>query len=139
MPFFTVEENRIADDIRSADLTFYLHTSAPTDAAPTNGRTTVGGGGYENGIVIAASDISVAAFGDIDVDVDIDFDEADEAVGTVTHLSAYRSDRARWLLGYRGYGHRERRQLQDQSQHPALLGQQHLDYDSRYHSPARSR
>ena len=91
MPLFTVEENRIADDIGSADMTFYLHTAAPTDAAPTNGRTTVGGGGYENGIVIAASDISVAAFGDIDVDVDIDFDEADEAVGTVTHLSAYRS------------------------------------------------
>ena len=77
--------------LTSARLTFYLHTAAPTDAAPTNGRTTVGGGGYENGIVIAAADISVAMNGDIDVDVDIDFDEADEAVGEVTHLSAYRS------------------------------------------------
>ena len=91
MPLFVVEENRIADDIGASDLTFYLHTAAPTNAAPTNGRTTVGGGGYENGVDIAAADISAAANGDIDVDVDIDFGTADEAVGTATHLSAYRS------------------------------------------------
>ena len=91
MPLFVVEENRIADDIGASDLTFYLHTAAPTDAAPTNGRTTVGGGGYENGVDIAAANISVATNGDIDVDVDIDFGTADEAVGTATHLSAYRS------------------------------------------------
>ena len=127
MPFFTVEENRIADDIGASDMTFYLHTAAPTDAAPTNGRTTVGGGGYENGIVIDASDISVAALGDIDVDVDIDFGDADEAVGDGNAPIGVSQHRARWLSGT----------LEDtdiavgdsfkiNAQYPALLGQQHI-------------
>ena len=92
MPLFVVEQNRIADDIGASALTFRLHTAAPTDSAPTNGRTTatVGGGGYESGVEIAATNISAASNGDIDVDVDIDFGTADEAVGTATHLSAYR-------------------------------------------------
>ena len=90
MPLFTTELNRIANDIGASTLTFRLHTTAPTDISPTNGRTNVGGGGYENGVAIAASDISVASNGDIDVDVDIDFGAADEAVGDVGWLSAYR-------------------------------------------------
>ena len=35
--------------------------TAPSDASPANGRTTAGGGGYENGISVAAADWSAAA------------------------------------------------------------------------------
>ena len=94
MPLFTRELNELADRIGRSDLTFWLHTDEPTNASPTNGRTTVGGGGYENGIVISASDISTAANGDIEVDVDIEFGTADDDVGTVTHWSAYRGSDA---------------------------------------------
>ena len=92
MPLFTTELNRIADNIAANALTFRLHTAAPSDASPTNGRTTAGGTGYENGVVIAAGDISAASNGDIEVDVDIDFGAADEAVGSVGWLSAYRGN-----------------------------------------------
>ena len=43
---------------------------------------------YETGVEIAAADISVAANGNIQVTADIDFGTADEAVGTVTHVSS---------------------------------------------------
>ena len=97
MPLFVVEQNRIADNIGVSALRFYLHTAAPTDASPTNARTTAGGGAFASGVLIAATDISGAATGDIDVDVNIDFGTATAAVGTVTHLSAYRGTAA---VGY---------------------------------------
>ena len=90
MPLFTIEENRLADSIVASTITVRLHTSAPSDSSPTNGRTTVGGGGYENGVAVTASNWSVASNGDINNNNDIDFGTADEAVGTVTYWSAYR-------------------------------------------------
>ena len=90
MPLFEVEENRIANGIGVSDLTIWLHTDEPTDADPTLGRVTVGGGVYESGATLAAADISDAATGDISNDVDVDFVAADEAAGTVVWCSAYR-------------------------------------------------
>ena len=90
MPLFTRELNELADRIGRSDLTVRLHTAAPTDANPANGRTTVGGGGYENGVTLDSSDISDASAGDISNDNAIPFGTADEAVGTVTHWTAYR-------------------------------------------------
>ena len=46
MPLFTTELNRLADSIGASTLTIRLHTAAPTDASPTNGRVTAGGGVY---------------------------------------------------------------------------------------------
>ena len=92
MPLFTVELNRLADNIGASDLTMRLHTAAPTDAAPTNGRTTAGGGSYSSGETLAAGDISTASNGDIDNDVAIDFGEATADVGTVIAWSAYRGN-----------------------------------------------
>ena len=91
MPLFTVELNRIADNIGNTDLTVRLHTAAPSDGAPTNGRTTTGGGAYANGATLASGDITNAAAGDIENDVAIDFGTASADVGTVTHWSAYRN------------------------------------------------
>ena len=91
MPLFDTELNRLADDIGASALTIRLHTAAPTNASPTNGRTTVGGTGYENGVTLASGDISAASSGDIENDVAIDFGTADDDVGTVTHWSAYRA------------------------------------------------
>ena len=90
MPLFSGELNNLADHIGRAALTFWLHTAAPTDASPKNGRTTVGGGGYEAGIVVAPGSMSNAANGDIQVTEDINFGTADEDVGTVGWWSAYR-------------------------------------------------
>ena len=90
MPLFNTELNRLADDIGASALTIRLHTAAPTNASPDNGRTTVGGGAYEAGETLAASDITDASAGDIENNVAIDFGTADEDVGTVTHWSAYR-------------------------------------------------
>ena len=90
MPLFTTELNRLADSIGASTLTIRLHTAAPTNGSPTNARTTAGGGGYENGVTLAASGISNASNGDITNNAAIDFGTADEAVGTVTHWSAYR-------------------------------------------------
>ena len=45
MPLFNRELNALADRIGRSDLTFWLHTAAPTNASPMNGRTTAGGGG----------------------------------------------------------------------------------------------
>ena len=61
MPLFTVELNRLADSIGASDLTIWLHTAAPTNANIANGRTSVGGGAYENGLTLASTDISETA------------------------------------------------------------------------------
>ena len=94
MPLFTRELNDLADRIGRADLTIWLHTAAPTDADPTNGRTSVGGGAYEAGVALPANGISMAANGDISADDDVDFGTADEAVGTVAWWSAVRGSDA---------------------------------------------
>ena len=65
MPLFNVELNEKANRIGRSDLTIYLHTAAPSDASPTNGRLTAGGGVFETGQTLAAGGISVAANGDI--------------------------------------------------------------------------
>ena len=100
MPLFTVELNRIADAIVASDLTIRLHTQEPTDAAPTLGRTTVGGTGYENGVTLTAANISGASAGDVSNTAAIAFGTADEAVGTVIWCSAYRGAAAvgKWPL-----------------------------------------
>jgi len=90
VPLFTTELNRLADSIGAADLTIRLHTAAPTDANPTNGRTTTGGGAYTAGATLAASDITNASDGDIQNSALIDFGTATANVGRVTHYSAYR-------------------------------------------------
>lgn len=90
MPLFNVELTRMAETMRSAAWTAYAHTAAPTDADPTNGRTTVGGTGYENGIAVPVANIDMAANGDIAINADIAFGTADEDVGTITHVSFYR-------------------------------------------------
>ena len=66
MPLFTTELNRIANDFTSSAWTVFLHTANPTDAAPTNGRTNAGGGGYENGVSVPAGDFTAAASGDVE-------------------------------------------------------------------------
>ena len=90
MPLFTIELNRLADSVGASDLTIRLHTAAPTNSSPTNGRTTTGGGSFSSGETLADSDISNASNGDIDNDVDIDFGTATADVGTVIAWSAYR-------------------------------------------------
>ena len=82
MPFFNRELNELSDHVGRADLTIYLHTALPTDADPSNGRVTTGGGLYETGAVLAASDISNAINGDIDNDVAIPFGTATDDIGT---------------------------------------------------------
>ena len=83
MPLFSSKLNKIADDELALAGTVWLHTAAPTDAAPTNGRTTVGGGDYEAGQVVAAANWTVAANGDVNISIDLEFGTADEDVGTV--------------------------------------------------------
>ena len=90
MPLFTTELNRIADGIGASTLTVRLHTAAPTDAQPTNGRVTAGGGLFVSGVAVAPGGISVAANGDINIMADIDYGTAVGAAGTVIALSAYR-------------------------------------------------
>ena len=90
MPLFTRELNDLADRIGRNDLTVRLHTAAPTNASPTNGRVNSGGGLFVSGANLPASGISDAANGDITNDNDIDFGTAVAAAGTVTHWSAYR-------------------------------------------------
>ena len=92
MPLSIVELNRLADSIGASTLTIRLHTAAPTNSSPTNGRTTVGGGAYENGVALAASAISDASGGNIQNSGVIAFGTADEDVGTVAWWSAYRSN-----------------------------------------------
>ena len=97
MPLFNRELDELApraDYIGRSNLTIRLHTAAPTNGSPTNGRTTVGGGAFEAGATLTAANITVASNGDIENGVAIDFGTADEAVGTVTHWSAYRGNSA---------------------------------------------
>jgi len=94
MPLFARELNELADYIGRSDLTIWLHTAAPTNDDPDNGRTTVGGGAYESGATLTAANISDAADGDITNKVAIDFGTADEAVGTVVAWSAFRGSDA---------------------------------------------
>ena len=90
MPLFDTEENRLADSIGESDLTIYLHTQSPTNANKVLGRINKGGGKYENGAIVRAADISIAANGDIRVTVLVDFGEADENIGNITHWSGFR-------------------------------------------------
>ena len=109
MPLFERELNAVANWLKRRDLTIWLHTAAPTDASPTNGRTTVGGGAYETGIALAASDISDAVNGDISNNVALAFGMADEDVGMVTHWSGVRGNDAvvHGTLPSRAIGHND--------------------------------
>ena len=90
MPLFNRELNEVANRIGRADFTIYLHSAAPTNANPANGRLTAGGGFYETGQTLAASDISDGANGNIENNVDIEYGTVDAAAGTTSHWSAYR-------------------------------------------------
>ena len=90
MPLFLRELNELADYIGRDELTIWLHTALPTNADPTNGRTSVGGGAYEAGATLTAAGITVAANGDITNAAALAFGRADEDVGTVRHWSALR-------------------------------------------------
>ena len=91
MPFFDTELNRLANDTSSLPLTVFLHTSAPTNGTPANGRITTGGGLYASGATLAAADITAAANGDVSNSADIDFGTVTANVGLPTHWSTYRS------------------------------------------------
>ena len=90
MPLFTAELNRLADSIGETDLTVFLHDQVPTDADPTLGRVTAGGGLYQAGAPWAATDISDGSDGDIMNTAAIAFGMATAPVGTVTHWSTVR-------------------------------------------------
>ena len=94
MPLFTRELNELADRVGRSTLTCWLHTAAPTNGNPENGRTSVGGGAYEAGTAVTSGNISTATNGDIEVSAVIDFGTADQAVGTVTHWSLVRGSDA---------------------------------------------
>ena len=87
MPFFTARLNAMANALVNDAGVFYLHTAAPTDADPTNGRTSTGGGLFETGIVTAATDWTDASNGDVENSSAFDFGTATADVGTVTHWS----------------------------------------------------
>ena len=89
MPLFAARIDTMMDTLGAAAMTVYLHTAAPTDSAPTNGRVTGGGTGYTGGQVLAVADISDAASGLIENTAAIAFGTASGAVGTVNHWSAY--------------------------------------------------
>lgn len=90
MPFFDTELNRIANDSSSMVLTVFLHTSAPTNLSPANGRITTGGGLYESGASLAAADISASVDGDVSNSAAIAFGTVTANVGLPTHWSTYR-------------------------------------------------
>ena len=90
MPLFARERDALAGAVRASALTIYLHTAAPTDVAPTNGRTTTGGGAFQNGLAWPTNQMSAVSGGAFDNNVDLDFGQATADVGTVTHWSAYR-------------------------------------------------
>ena len=90
MPLFNVELNRLADNIGASTLTIRLHTAAPSDSNPTNGRVTSGGGVYVSGFSLTAGNITVASNGDIENNVAIVYGAAVGAPGTVAWWSAYR-------------------------------------------------
>ena len=87
MPLFDSKLNSIADDELAVAGTIWLHTAAPTNTNPANGRTTVGGGDYETGQVVIAANWTVASNGDVNISTDLDFGTADAAVGTVAWWS----------------------------------------------------
>ena len=90
MPLFTAKLNAMADELVDAAGTVYLHTAAPTDGSPDNGRTTAGGGAYGAGVATAAANWTVAANGDIQNNVAFAFGTATAAVGTVIGWSYYK-------------------------------------------------
>ena len=90
MPLFTSKLNAMADELVDAAGRLYLHTAAPTDASPENGRTTAGGGAYAAGLVTAAGNWTAAALGDVQNSVAFAFGTATAAVGTVNHWSYYK-------------------------------------------------
>ena len=92
MPLFTTELNRLGDYIGVSTLTIRLHTTTPSNASPTAGRITVGGGLFESGFALSPGNITGASNGDISNNVDLDFGTADQAIGTVRYWSAYRSN-----------------------------------------------
>ena len=90
MPLFTSKLNAMADELVDAAGTLYLHTAAPTDGDPTNGRTSSGGGAYDNGLATAAANFTAASDGDVENSVAFSFGTATAPVGTVTHWSYYK-------------------------------------------------
>ena len=90
MPLFLVKLNAMADELVDAAGTVYLHTAAPTDAAPTNGRTTAGGGAYASGLAVTAANWTVASDGDVANSIAFDFGTATAAVGVVIGWSYYK-------------------------------------------------
>ena len=89
MPLFTAYINSLADAMVGAVGTLWLHTIAPTDADPTDGRTTTGGGVFETGLATAAGNWTVAVNGDVENNAAFDFGTATAAVGTVIAWSYY--------------------------------------------------
>ena len=87
MPLFTSRLNRIADNEIATAGTLWLHTAAPSDGNPSNGRTNAGGGEYESGHTMSAGAWTAASGGDIENSAAIAFGTATAAVGTVTHWS----------------------------------------------------
>ena len=83
MPLFDDKLDTIADDELAVAGRLWLHTAAPTNASPTNGRTSVGGGDYESGMAITAGNWTAASNGDVNLNIAAAFGTADEAVGTV--------------------------------------------------------
>ena len=92
MPLFLRELNELADRIQRSNLTCYLHTAAPSDAAPTTGRVSQGGGLYASGATVTPANISAAVNGDITVTADIDFGIAAGVPGTVIGWSLFRGN-----------------------------------------------
>ena len=87
MPLFTVALNAIADGLVDAAGTIYLHTAAPTDAAPATGRVTGGGGLYASGLTTAAASWTAATTGDVNNAAAFAFGTSTGPVGTVNHWS----------------------------------------------------
>ena len=83
MPLFTAYINSLANAMVGAAGTLWLHTTVPTDADPTLGRTTTGGGVFETGLATAAGNWTAAASGDIENNVLFDYGTATADVGTV--------------------------------------------------------
>ena len=89
MPLFGVALDALANGLVDGAGKVWLHTAAPTDGSPTNGRTSVGGGSYEVGFTTSDASWTDASSGDVANAAAFAFGTADEAVGTVTHWSYY--------------------------------------------------
>ena len=90
MPLFTVKLNAMGDELVDAAGTVYLHTAAPTDVAPTNGRVTGGGGSYASGFDTVAANWTVAAAGDVQNNVAFNFGTATSPAGQIIGWSYYK-------------------------------------------------